>query len=404
MSIRPSHFAYTGILAGISALPPLSIDMNLPALPDIENALGVAQGQGSLTLSLFLSGFSVAPLVGGPLSDRYGRRPVLLVALALISLAALCCALTPTFPLLLVARLAQGVACGVCVLMPLAILRDTQAGASARKKLSIIMLVGGVAPLIAPMLGGWILVLLGWQAIYGAQCAMGLALFCLVACGVAETLAQEKRNAISIKTVAAGYGEIFKSSQFMGSALTQALCFGCMFSYISGSPSFMLGELRLSEQIYSLVFACTSFGVMVGVACGGVLARWEVHPRRIIAAGLGSMCVTVLAVFILTWSGVAQISVLVPALFLVMGSFGLIQPSIMSEAVAPFGHMAGAASGAINSLQMLAGALTCAMVPLLAHVLTPGRAMSASMLGAILLAAGFHALLGRRAAAARQRS
>ncbi len=397
MSFKTNGYVYTGILAGISALPPLSIDMNLPAIPDIERSFGAAQGQGSLTLSLFLLGFSVAPVIGGPLTDRYGRRGVLLVALTLLTLAALCCAVPPSFDLLLAARLAQGVACGVCVLVPLAILRDTQTGDAARRKLSVIMLVGGVAPLAAPILGGGILLFAGWQAIYAAQTVMGFALLVLVAYGVAETLPPGNRNAIDLKTIAAGYRTIFGSRLFLAPALTQALCFGCMFSYISGSPSFMLRELGLSEQHYSLVFACTSLGVMVGAALSGILGRWEVPSRRVISLGLLGMFAATIAVFVLTWGGMDRIALLIPTLFIVMASFGVIPPNSMSEAVAPFQRTAGAASGAINSLQMLVGALVSAMVPLLAKSLTPGRAMGASMLAAILLAAGCWLLFRPRA-------
>lgn len=387
MVFKQNSRLYTGILAGISALPPLCIDMNLPAIPDIERAFGAAQGQGSLTLSLFLLGFSVAPIIGGPLTDRFGRRSSLLAALLLLTLAALACVLAPSLHLLLAARLAQGVGCGVCVLVPLAILRDTQTGEAARRKLSVIMLVGGVAPLAAPILGGGILLFSGWRVIYAAQAVLGLALLCLVFLGVAETLAPANRSTINPRTIAANYRTIFGSRRFLAPALTQALCFGCMFSYISGSPSFMLGELGLSEQRYSLAFACTSVGVMAGAGLSGVLGHWEVPSRRIISLGLGGMCAVSLAVFALVWLGVTGCAVLIPALFFLMMSFGVIPPNSMNEAVAPFPRAAGAASGAINSLQMLVGALASALVPLLAKSLAPGQAMAASMLGAIALAA-----------------
>lgn len=399
MSLRPNSTAYTVILAGISALPPLSIDMNLPAIPDIESSFGVAQGQGSLTLSLFLLGFSLAPILGGPVSDSCGRRRTLIAALALNTLAAFGCMLGVSFQFLLASRLLQGVACGVCVLVPLAILRDVFAGAEARKKLSAIMFVGGVAPLVAPILGGAVLLFSGWRMIYAVQCCMGLALLCLVAMGVAETLPPEKRNGVNPGAILRNYRAIFSSPRFLGLALGQAFCFGCMFSYISGSPAYMLGELHLSEQQYSLMFACTSCGVMAGATVSGVLGRWEVPSRRVIAGGMTVMTVTTLAIFALVWSGVTGGVFLVPLLFVVMGCFGLLLPNVMSEAVAPWGHMAGAASGAINSLQMVVGALASALVPLLAASLAPSKAMATAMLCAALLATLLALLFGRRAAA-----
>lgn len=402
MAIRQSSFAYTAILAGIGALPPLSIDMNLPAIPEIEAAFQAAKGQGSLTLSLFLLGFSVAPMLGGPLSDRYGRKRTLLVALLLGALAAFGCALGASFHLLLLARLIQGVACGVCVLVPLAIVRDTQTGAAARRKLSAIMFVGGVAPLLAPILGGWLLLAGGWASIYGVQGAMSLVLFGLVAAGVAETLPPERRNRIDAKSMVAGYRSLFSSPRFLAFALAQAFAFGCMFSYIAGSPGLMLGEMGLTEQHYSYVFACTSCGVLAGSLVSGILGRWEVHARSIIATALALMVVAVAAVFVLTWGQGVRLLVLLPLLFVVMGCFGVILPNALSEAVAPWGNMAGAASGAVNALQMLVRAGVSALTPLLTGWLEAGKAMGLSMLCTVLVAAGGYAALGRvrRSAAA----
>ncbi|MGE4420734.1 MAG: multidrug effflux MFS transporter [Pseudodesulfovibrio sp.] len=388
-------FAHLAILAGISTLPPLSIDMNLPAIPDIEAAFGVAQGQGSLTLSLFLLGFAVAPLLGGPLSDRFGRKPVLLAALMLNTLAALACTLHGSFHFLLFSRLVQGIASGVCILAPLAILRDTLTGAEARKQFSAIMFVGGVAPLVAPILGGLVLLYTGWAAIYGVQGGLGLALFILVLMRVPESLPPEKRNTTSAGKLFAGYAAIFRSPHFLGLALPQALAFACIFSYIAGSPGFMLGELGLSEQAYSLIFALTSFGVMVGAFASGLLGRREIRVGRILGFALTLMTLAAASVFLLTWSRAGGLAVLLPLLFLVMTCFGIIQPNAMSEAVAPWGHMAGTASGAVNSLQMLAGAGASALAPLLNTVWEPGKAMGLSILCAALLSAGIYLFFGK---------
>ncbi|MEX0760544.1 MAG: MFS transporter, partial [Tistlia sp.] len=127
---------YTALLASLSALPPISIDMNLPAIPAIEASFGEPSGQGALTLSLFVTGFLIAPLVGGPLADRFGRRPALLGALLAFSLASLACAAAPTFLTLLLARFVQGTVAGLGVVLPLAIVRDVFEGASARRRLS----------------------------------------------------------------------------------------------------------------------------------------------------------------------------------------------------------------------------------------------------------------------------
>ncbi|MGE4539169.1 MAG: multidrug effflux MFS transporter [Desulfovibrio sp.] len=395
MTIKSTSFAYTTILAGISALPPLSIDMNLPAIPEIEASFQMPQGQGSLTLSLFLLGFAVAPLFGGPLADRYGRRITLLFALATNTLAAFACGLSPSFHILLFSRLVQGIACGVCILVPLAILRDMFSGVDSRKKLSTIMFVSGVAPLVAPIVGGWILFFGKWQAIYFAQGGIGLALFFLVALEIAESLPMEKRIATDVKAIVGGYGKIFTDFQFISLALSQAFYFGCMFSYVSGSPGFMLGQLHLSEQGYSLVFACTTLGVMAGAMTSGILGRWEVHPNRIIMIALSLMAVASTGILYLTYSGNTSLFLLVPLLFVVMGCFGIAQPNVMSEAVTPWGNMAGTVSGALNTLQMLGGVCSSTTILLLTRYFHPGRAMGIAMVCAACLAVACYGLLGR---------
>ncbi len=396
MTFKQNSMTYMVILAGISMLPPLCIDMNLPAIPDIESAFSIAQGQGSLTLSLFLLGFSVAPIIGGPLSDRFGRRPTVLTALMLNTIAAMCCTLEFSFNFLLFSRLVQGLASGVCVLAPLAILRDIYSGAGARTKLSIIMLVGGVAPLIAPIFGGGILIFAGWRSIYGLQGLLSLILFILIAIGVRETLPKDRRNSIHVGNIARGYRTLFSDPHFLGFALPQALGFGCIFSYIAGSPALMLGEMHLSEQSYSLIFAFTSFGIMVGSTTSGVLGRKEISVRRIISTSLSLMALSVMAIFVLTWTHNDSLLMLLPFLFLVMTCFGTAQPNAMSEAVAPWGHMAGAASGAMNSLQMFMGAIASAVAPILTQIWSPGEAMSLSMLCAALLALGTYFVMGQK--------
>ncbi|EGB14435.1 drug resistance transporter, Bcr/CflA subfamily [Pseudodesulfovibrio mercurii] len=393
--MRKRGLAHLAILAGISTLPPLSIDMNLPAIPDIEATFGVARGQGSLTLSLFLLGFACAPLLGGPLSDRFGRKPVLMTALLLDTLAAFACTVHGSFHFLLLSRLIQGIASGVCILAPLAILRDTMTGPEARKQFSAIMFVGGVAPLAAPLLGGLILLYTGWSAIYAVQGLLGLSLFVLVALLVPESLPPDRRNTVGAAKLLGGYATIFRSPQFLGYALPQALGFGCLFSYIAGSPAFVLGEMHLSEQAYSLVFALTSFGVMVGAFLSGLVGRREIRVDRILAVSLGVMTLAAGSVFVLTWYHAPELPLLLPPLFLVMACFGVLQPNAMSEAVAPWGHMAGTASGAINSLQMLTGAGASALAPLLNTVWAPGKAMGLAMLCAALLASGLYVVFGR---------
>jgi DHA1 family bicyclomycin/chloramphenicol resistance-like MFS transporter len=402
MSIKPESLMYTILLAGISALPPLSIDMNLPAIPTIESAFAVPSGQGALTFGLFLLGFSISPIIGGPLADRYGRKPTLLVSLFVMSLAAFGCMLDESFHFLLFSRLIQGISAGICILVPLAIIRDTLSGTAARRKLSGIMFIVGVAPLMAPVLGGWILALSGWRAIYGVQGGLGAILFVLVLFGVAETLPSDRIMPLNPRQLAASYKALLLDREFLSLTLPLAFGFGCVFSYIAGSPGFLVGEMHLSEQTYSFVFASTSFGLMLGSMISGILGRREVHARPIISGAFGIMTIAVCAVAALTYEGNPTLGVLLPLLLLVMLCFGLIQPNAMSEAVSPWEYMAGTASGAVNAVQMLVGAGASALVTALGRVLEPGLTMSAAMLCSVLLAGGFYWGLRPRRAATHQ--
>ncbi|WP_320169500.1 multidrug effflux MFS transporter [Maridesulfovibrio sp.] len=386
MNITPDSKAYTILLAGIAALPPLCIDMNLPAIPSIESAFGVAPGRGALTFSLFLLGFSLSPIIGGPLADRYGRKPTLTVSLLAATLAAFACMLDGSFHFLLASRLVQGIAAGVCILIPLAIIRDTLSGAEARSRLSGIMLIVGVAPLLAPVIGGSVLAVSGWRAIYGIQGGLGAVLLFFVATGVSETLPQDRRRPFNMNQLVSGYKSILTDRNFLSLALPIAFGFGCMFSYIAGSPGFLVGKMHLSEQTYSIVFAGTSFGLMLGSMVSRIMSRWEIHPRPIISAGLALMIATAGTILLLIWKGEPSLLVLLPLLLLNMLCFGMMQPNAMSEAVNPWQKMAGTASGAVNSLQMLVGAGASALVTALAGIIDPGLTMGIAMFCSVVLA------------------
>ena len=296
---KPYTFAFTVMLAGIAALPPLLTDMNLPAVPEIEQVFSAAPGQGSLTISMFMFGFALAPIIGGPVSDRFGRKRVLLTALAAISAMSLGCALTGSFQYLLFFRMLKGIACGFCMLMPLAIIRDTLQGSAVRRQYARIMFILGLAPLLAPIFGGWLMALANWRAIYAAQAAFGFLDFVVIALFYAESLPVSRRMPLHPGKLLQGFRSLFGNRRYLGHSLLVAFCFGCMFSYISGSPGLLIGKLKLSEQTYSMVFAMTAFGLMIGSYLSGWLGRKEVLPKPIIAVNLGLLTVAVFAAFFL---------------------------------------------------------------------------------------------------------
>ncbi len=400
MPLKPSSMGYTAFLASLSALPPISIDMNLPAVPAIEASFAEPTGNGALTLSLFVTGFLIAPLIGGPLADRFGRRPALLGALLAFSLASLACAAAPSFTTLLAARFLQGTSAGLGVVLPLAIVRDVFEGATARHRLSQVTAMIGVAPLAAPALGSLVMLGGGWRAIYASQAAWGALMATVVALLFVETLPAERRQPLNPGRLLRNYLAVLGNRAFLGYTLVFAFGFAALFAYISGSATVMMDGLGLTEFWFSAVFAVTSFGLILGSLLSARLSRLEIPARRLALLcllGTGACAVTALAAAL---AGLLDVAVLVPCIFGMVFAFGLMAPNISHAAIHPLPHMAGAASGVMRSLQMLMGAGAGALVTLLIGPLPPAVAMAGVMVLAVAAALVVYGLLlhGRDAA------
>lgn len=395
MPSRTNPIVYTLLLCGLSALPPLSIDMNLPALPDMEASLGVAAGSGALTLSVFLLGFALAPIMGGPLADRFGRRSTVLVALAGTILGAAGSAASPTFWCLLLSRSVQGAACGVCITVPLAIVRDRFDGAQARQQLARIMAIVGLAPLLAPVIGGSVQEMFGWRAISGVQGLFGAFLMLLVLTGFSETLAPDKRLSLNPRKLLGVYARVLGNRTFVGFAFTHSFLFGCLFAFISGSPGLLMNQMGLSEIGFSLVFALISAGVLAGSFASGRLGRRNASPETIVPFCLSVMLAVSLGVLALAITEAMSPITITPLLFLLTFHFGLVAPNTMNSAVEVLPGIAGTASGTLNSLQMLMGATGSATVTLLSASHDPGRAMALTMAGSVILSVTAYLLIVR---------
>jgi len=376
-------FVLTVFLGALSALPPISIDTGLPGLPAIEAEFVDGAGRGALTLSLFLLGFAIAPLFGGPVADRFGRRGTLLAGLALYAAAALACAAATSFEMLLAFRALQGIAAGICVILPLAIVRDLYDHATARGKLSTIFAVFSIAPMVVPVLGAAIMEFSGWRMIYAAEASIGV-LLAIGTLGFRESLPARQRRSLHPSQWLSGYRIVLTDRRFVGYALVFALAFSCMFSFISGASAVLMGALQMPRAEFSLIYGLTSGSVLIGSLLSGASSKWQVSSRRLVGTGLGLMAASALAILALEPLGLARASLLMPLVALVMVSFGLIGPSANHEAMRDMAEVAGAASGAIRCLQMLFGAIASAMAaqlhPLGHPVLSTGGLMAATAL------------------------
>jgi DHA1 family bicyclomycin/chloramphenicol resistance-like MFS transporter len=387
LALRRDSFAFTAFLGTLTALPPLSIDMGLPGLPAIEASFADAAGRGPLTLSLFLAGFAISPLICGPLADRFGRRATLLDGLLLFSIAAGACALAPSFTVLLVCRLIQGFAAGACAILPIAIVRDLFQHATARQKLSQIAAVLGIAPMMAPVLGGWVMAVSDWRSIYAVQAAIGLVLLIAGGFGLAESQPVENRRSLNPRQLAESYRFVLGDRGFVGYALLYACAFACMFAFISGAPSVLIGSLGLSTTSFSLLFGLTSCGVLVASLISGQLSRRHVASRKIIAFGLLVMIASAVAALALVPAGAVTVLSLTPLMALTIFAFGLLAPSTNHEALQNLPHVAGAAAGVMRCTQMVMGAFASAMIAVFEPFGHPTLVMT-GLMACMALAAG----------------
>jgi DHA1 family bicyclomycin/chloramphenicol resistance-like MFS transporter len=376
MSTRPTSVGFTVLLGALAALPPLSIDMGLPAFPALERDLGTSAPGAGLTLSLFMAGFSVSQLVLGPLSDRFGRRPILLAGLVLYAVAGFLCAAAPSITLLIGLRLIEGACAASGTVMAFAITRDLFEGAAARQRLSYVAMVLSVAPVIAPTLGGWALLLGGWRAIYAFLGVAGAALSLAVFVGLAETRQRVSAGA----GVLGGFARMLTHRRALGYALTNAMGFGALFAYVSGSPLVLMGRLGVSASLYGLLFALTSLGIMAGAWANSRLARDAAASRTALALALLAALLSALALLAITLLGAASLATLLPPLLVHTFSRGITAPNATHGALEPMGEIAGVASAVVGFAQMATGAISSALVALLFPGFGP-TAMALVMVG-----------------------
>lgn len=367
MAIRPESVAFTVLLGAMAALPPLSIDMGLPAFPDLQRGLATSAAGAGLTLSVFMAGFSVAQLLLGPLSDRYGRRPVLLAGVLLYAVAGVLCAAAPSIEALIGLRLVQGACAASGTVMAFAITRDLFEGAAARRRFSYVSMVLGVAPVIAPTLGSWALLLGGWRAIYAFLGVSGVALLAAVA-----TLLPETRRLPAVRIgVFGGFGRMLRHRRSICFALTNAMGFGALFAYISGSPLVLMDTLGVSATFYALLFAINSAGIMAGAWANSRFAHSAAAARLALALALIGSLATAVALLGVTATHLTSVATLMPLLALHAFTRGISLPNATHGALEQMGEIAGVASAVVGFLQMATAALSSALMAVLFPLLGP---------------------------------
>lgn len=254
MRIRPNSLGFTLLLNALAALPPLAIDKGLPTLAALGTSLNASPAATGLTLSFFMAGFAIAQLVFGPFSDRYGRRPILLMGCGVFALANVMRTIAPSINALIVWRFIAGAGAGAAAVLEMAIVRDLFEGSAARAQCSYINLVMSIAPMIAPIIGRWVLITTDWRSIYGVLAVGGSMLLIAIATGFGESIPHCDKTAIAPRCLIHNYFLVLGDRICVGYALVNGLSFGCMFAYVAGSPLVLIDVLGLSTAVYGWFF------------------------------------------------------------------------------------------------------------------------------------------------------
>jgi DHA1 family bicyclomycin/chloramphenicol resistance-like MFS transporter len=349
------------LITTLVALGPLSTDFYLPALPAITQALATDVASTQLTLSVFLAGFGVGQLAYGPLSDRFGRRPVLLVGLVIYVLASVVCALAPAIEALIVARFLQ--ALGACAgpVLGRAIVRDLYGPHDSARILSYMGAAMALAPLVGPVLGGTLTVWFGWRATFVFLTLFSLAQSVLVWRMLDETNAHRDPGATRPGQILGNFKALMADRMYRGVLLCNACTYAGLFSFISGSPFVFINIFGFSPQAMGLAFGVMVSGYIVGTTISGRLSRRFGAPRLLFAgAVLGALAgVTMLALALAGWEH--PVSVMGPMVFFSC-SLGLVMPNATAMGLAPYPKMAGAAASLMGFVQMSLSAVVGTLV------------------------------------------
>ncbi|GAQ60070.1 bicyclomycin resistance protein [Streptomyces scabiei] len=361
---RPRRAPLVLILGSLTALGPLTIDLYLPALPQVSGDLHVSPAVTQLTLTAFMIGIALGQLVIGPLSDTLGRRRPLLIGLSVYVVAGALCALAPTATVLIGMRLVQGLAGAAGIVIARAVVRDLYDGLGAARLLSSLMLVSGTAPILAPVLGAQLLRLTSWRGVFVTLTVLGLVVLTATATLLTETLPARRRRRGGLSDTLRTMRDLVADSRFTGYLLTGSLGFAALFAYIAGS-SFTLQEVYgASPQTYSLLFALNSIGLVVAGQLNGKVLLGRFPSQRILATGLAVLGAASIALVLLTTSTHAGLPWIALALFLTACPVGMILPTTTALSLQRAPHAAGSASALLGTTQFLMGAVAPALTGL----------------------------------------
>jgi DHA1 family bicyclomycin/chloramphenicol resistance-like MFS transporter len=354
------------VLGALSAMGPLTIDTYLPALPQLTVDMGASDAQAQLTITGLLVGLGLGQLVIGPLSDAVGRRKPLLFGLAAHGLMSLLCALAPSVTMLALTRTLQGVGGAAVAVVSMAIVRDLFSGVRAAQLLSRLMLVVGVAPMLAPSLGSALLNVTSWRGIFVVLSAVAVALFVLALVALPETLPPVRRRPGNVRDSLRGYAGLFRDRLFVVMVVVSGLMFATLFAYISGAPFILQDLFSLTPQQFGLAFSANVVGLILVTQLNPLVIR-RISPVTALFISVVVSFTGAVALLVTSITGFGGLLGFMVPLFFIVSAAGLSFPNAPAIALNRHGEAAGSASALLGAAQFVIGGLIAPLVGALAN-------------------------------------
>jgi DHA1 family bicyclomycin/chloramphenicol resistance-like MFS transporter len=349
------------ILGALTAVGPLAIDMYLPALPTIAREFGAAASVVQRSLAAYFIGIAIGQAFYGPLSDRFGRKPSLYLGLALFMISSIGCAVAQNITALIAFRFLQALGGCAPIVIPRAVVRDHFDQSGSVRMLSVLMLVMGLAPILAPLIGGQLLVHFGWRAVFWLLTAYAATWLVVVALFLPESLPPARRLRQPITEVLAVYWQLARDRKFMGHALSGALIFSGLLAYISGSPFVFIELFNVPPERYGLYFGINACGIIAASQTN----RWlvgRVATHRIVRIVLVVAMTAGLFLVVDAYSGFGGFAGILVPLFCYIACHGFVLPNTTALAMASHGRVAGSASALLGTFQFVGGAIAGSLI------------------------------------------
>ena len=338
------------LMGALSAIGPFSVDMYLPAFPSMAENLHVSPGEVERTLAAYLIGLALAQIFYGPLADRYGRKPPLLVGLALYMIASMACALTHDIHTLTAWRIVQAMGGAAGIVIPRAVIRDHYNTQESARAMSLLMLIMGLAPILAPLAGGQLLRIADWRSLFWFMMCAGGILLGFVLFTMKESLTPERVVPLRWRTILHNYRELLKHRGFLAHSLAGGFGQAGMFAYIIGSPRIFIELYGVSPQHYGFLFGANAMGLILGSQVSARLLR-TYAPHQLQPRALNALLIISLIAIALTLTGLITLPLLMLCLIGYMASQGFVNPNSAALALSEQGKRLGVASALLGTLQ-----------------------------------------------------